>query len=199
MKPNYKTREEWLNAAADLLRPEFQKRAGIKLPKNIRIACGWTSAGRRGKRIGECWSRTSSADDTFEMFISPVLAEPVRVLGVTVHELTHAGVGLEAGHRHPFRKAAKAMLLEGKMKATTEGQPFKDAFAPILAKLGLYPHGVLSPGGSKGPKKQDARMLKCSCSGCGYIVRTTAKWLEVATPTCPDEACDNHGEAMDIE
>jgi hypothetical protein len=198
MKAKYETREEWLNAAIDLLRPEFQKRAGIKLPKNLRISCGFTSAGRRGKRIGECWSASSTTDEVHEMYISPVLDEPVRVLGVTVHECTHAGVGLEHGHKAPFRKAAKAMLLEGKMKATTEGEPFKKEFAGILAKLGEYPHGKLRTGTSSGPKKQATRLLKVHCPSCGYTTRITQKWIEVGVPLCPNEDCEQHGSEMEV-
>lgn len=198
MKAKYDTREEWLNAAIDLLRPEFQKRAGVKLPKNVRISCGFTSAGSRGRRIGECWSTSASADDTFEMFITPKLDDPVRVLGVTVHECVHAGVGLEAKHGPVFKKAATAMLLEGKMKATTEGEKFKAEFAPILAKLGEYPHAALRDGRSSGPKKQSTRLLKVHCPGCGYTTRITQKWIDVAVPTCPNEDCDNHGNEMEV-
>ena len=35
-------------------------------------------------------------------------------------------------------------------------------------------------------KKQTTRLIKVFCPdpGCGYTVRTTAKWLAVGTPTC---------------
>lgn len=36
-----------------------------------------------------------------------------------------------------------------------------------------------------GVAKQSTRMLKVECGSCGYTLRTTAKWLEVGTPTCP--------------
>ena len=45
-----------------------------------------------------------------------------------------------------------------------------------------------------GPKKQTTRMLKCVCSECGYVARTTAKWLEtVGAPLC---ACNS--EQMEV-
>jgi hypothetical protein len=34
-------------------------------------------------------------------------------------------------------------------------------------------------------KKQSTRMVKCECPDCGYIVRTTRKWLEEGAPICP--------------
>jgi hypothetical protein len=34
-------------------------------------------------------------------------------------------------------------------------------------------------------KKQSTRLLKASCSKCGYVVRVTAKWLKAAgAPYC---------------
>lgn len=45
------------------------------------------------------------------------------------------------------------------------------------------------------PKKKDhARMLKCECPKCGYIARTSRRWIrDVGTPCCPDHGsmiCD---------
>lgn len=200
MKAKYETREQWLGAAVDLLRPVFKARANVALPKDWRIACGFPYASRGAKAIGQCWAKTSSADGHWEMFISPVLANPVRVLGVTVHELCHAGVGVKHGHDKVFGAAARAMLLEGKLTATTEGKPFEEEIAkPILAKLGKYPHGALKPSGlSTGPKKQGTRLVKCQCKACECTVRTTAKWLGLGVPTCFNEGCDLNGEPMEV-
>lgn len=191
------TREQWLNAAVELLRPIFKARGKIDLPKKIRISCGWTSAGGRGKRIGECWSKTASGDGTIEMFISPKLDDEMRVLGVTVHECVHAGVGLDKKHGPIFKAGATAMLLEGKMKATTEGDAFKKEIGrPVLKALGEYPHAELSGGLSSGPGKQDTRLLKVYCPVCDYKARITKKWIEVGIPACPNEECEQHGEEM---
>lgn len=48
--------------------------------------------------------------------------------------------------------------------------------------------------GEEAPKKQTTRMLKCECPQCGYTVRTTRKWLDVAVPVCPV-----HGHEMELE
>ena len=72
--------------------------------------------------------------------ISLVLSDPMRVAGVLAHELVHATVGTQHGHKGPFTKLAKAIGLEGKMTATTEGDAFKQAVAPILEAVGPYPH-----------------------------------------------------------
>jgi hypothetical protein len=199
MKSKYDTREEWLNAAVDLLRPIFKTRASVTLPKNVRISCGWTSTGSRGRSIGECWSQNSSADGQIEMFISPKLDDALDVLEVTTHECVHAGVGLEAKHGKVFKKAAHAMGLTGKMKSPIWSDAGKvDIAEALFAKLGEYPHGALSNGLSSGPKKQATRLLKVWCPSCGYTTRITQKWIEVGLPQCPNEDCERHGAEMEV-
>jgi hypothetical protein len=56
-------RESWLRAAAAELRPYFAT-VGYSLPDNIRFAIAFTSTGRKGKRLGECW-HSSTSDDRF--------------------------------------------------------------------------------------------------------------------------------------
>ena len=56
----------------------------------------------------------------------------------------------------------------------------------ILTELGEYPHAALSPLATSSTPKQGTRMLKLECVTTGYIVRTTAKWLdEYGVPICP--------------
>lgn len=33
--------------------------------------------------------------------------------------------------------------------------------------------------------RQHCRMLKVRCPTCGYVVRTTRKWLGIGAPICP--------------
>ena len=189
-----KTREEWLNEVARQMSPWFDN-LGKSLPR-YRLAIGFPSTGNRGKRIGECWSADCSADSTHEILIRPDLDDPVEVAAVLAHELIHAAVGLECGHKRPFAKVAKAIGLEGKMTATVPGEAFKQAVTPILANVGPLPHARLASGQSSGPKKQNARLLKAECchDDCGYTVRVTRKWVtEVGAPHCP-----KHG-AMEVE
>ena len=82
--------------------------------------------------------------------------------------------------------------LVGPMRATTPGDAFLVAVAPILADVGPLPLARLNTvGESTAPKKQKTRMLKCACATCGYTVRTARKWLELAgAPLCPIE---DHG------
>lgn len=187
----YKTREQWLNAAVDLMRPLFKENFN-PIPKKVRVTCGWPSKSAlaaKSRRIGECWSPSASGDKVTEMFISPYLhdvANPgLGVLETLVHEAVHAAVGVEHGHKAPFGKMARAIGLEGKLTSTHAGETLMKQIKAWAKKLGQYPHAKLDY--TKGPrKKQGTRLIKCECSECGYTVRTTKKWLvEVGAPICP--------------
>jgi hypothetical protein len=85
--------------------------------------------------------------------------------------------------REGFRGKATAIGLVGKMTATTVGEELLPKLTAIAERLGDYPHSVLKPSGKE--KVQTTRMLKLECPEDGYIVRTTAKWLDVGYPSCP--------------
>src|SRR5712675_1908702 len=97
----HETREAWLNYVAASMAGLFQHLAA-PLPAKLRIAIGFTSSGRRSKRIGECWDNQCSEDGYFEIFIRPDLGEskglmPMQVAAILGHELVHAAVGIPAG------------------------------------------------------------------------------------------------------
>jgi hypothetical protein len=181
-------REDWLSAAVSELRPFFDA-VGAPLPANVRVTCGFPSNAKRSGAIGECWADTASADKTFEVLISPVLDDPLRVFDVLVHELCHATAGA-MNHGINFQKLASAMLLVpavSSFKATVQAPSFMQAYAPILEGLGAYPHAPLD---LSVRKTQGTRMLKAYCPSCGYTIRLTAKWAydahgDVCLPTCP--------------
>lgn len=98
-------REAWLRQAVDELRAHFQ-RSGFDLPKNIRLAIGFTSTGRRSRRKGECWHHEKSDDGHYEIFIRADLADPVQVLLVLVKELVHTLLPPDTKHGKAFRDAS---------------------------------------------------------------------------------------------
>jgi hypothetical protein len=79
---------------------------------------------------------------THEILISPVVDDVFRVLGILVHELAHASTDGD-GHKGRFPALVKALSLEGKPTATTEGAKFKAEYLPLLEDLGVYPHAKL--------------------------------------------------------
>ena len=195
------TREQWLLGGIAALRLVFRD-CGHSIPTNVRVTCGWPSKSalaRKKQRIGECWADTMSAGGQFEIFISPALADPARVLDTLAHELVHATVGLDKKHGKVFKHCATDIGLEGKMTSTHAGEKLATRLNAIANELGAYPHDELKPTATNGEKKQTARMIKCECACCGYVARTTAKWLEHGAPLCPDDTCDNYQEPMGIE
>ena len=50
----------------------------------------------------------------------------------------------------------------------------------------------------KEKKKQTTRMVKCFCSSCNYILRTSKYNIEKAIPVCPLEACNKYLSKMNV-
>ncbi len=145
------TREGWLVDAISHLDTEFFAGRGHKVPAKIQVACGWPKASRRA--IGQCWSPKASADETTQMYISPTEAAPVKVLDILLHEMIHAVVGCEHGHKGPFRDMAKGFGFAGKMTSTyaEEGSALEALLVTISEELGPYPHAAMT-------KKDSARV-----------------------------------------
>lgn len=174
-------REAWLTRAAEALIERF----GVPPRGPWRVTCSWPSkrvGATGGQVLGQCFSPGASRDGTIEIIVSITLDDPLEILNVVAHELGHAHLEEGVGHRAPFARLMKAMGLEGKPTATVVGPAFAEAVAPILEALGPYPHASLDV---TRRKKQSTRMKKAFCPACGYTVRLTRKWIEVAVPRCP--------------
>lgn len=190
-----KYREEWLDTALrTFIVPLFEEN-GYKVPKKLRVTCGWPAKGGLAKKkrtIGQAWSYTVSKDGTGEIFISPVLADPCRVLGVLIHEVIHHVVGLEHGHKKPFVDCMNAVGLTGKPTATEESEGLVKVLKQWIKELGKYPHAELDP--STLPK-QSTRLLLLECE-CGLKIRVSQKWIdEYGTEwTCPCDGTLVHQE-----
>lgn len=198
--PKYKTREEWLIAAAHACERLFEAK-GRKVPP-IRVSTGWPSKkplSAESRSVGECWAAECSEDGVTQIFISPWLKAPVEgdsgVLPVLVHEMAHAVVGVEHGHKKPFKECAQSVGLVGRMTESHAGEELLEVLNGIVEDLGPYPHSRLDKTKS-GKKSQGTRMLKCVCVNdqCGFTVRMVQKWVdEVGVAHCP-----KHG-AMNLE
>lgn len=185
MTPAWTTREAWLCSFVEQVAPWYED-LGLTVP-DLRISVGFTSKGARSNRIGECWHGSAVADGLPALFIHPGLADAQAVAHVIVHEIIHACLGPDAKHGPKFKRPALALGLTGRMTATVAGPDLTERLRPVLDRLGPYPHGAITPRSgisSTGPK-QTTRMHKAECPQCGYLVRTTQKWLDIATPVCP--------------
>jgi hypothetical protein len=189
-------REDWLGAVMDELRPVF-KRACYPLPKNIRVTCGFPSTHARSalkRATGESWTSNASGDGTFEVLVSPVEAESVAAAAILAHELSHVAAGHKCGHRGPFVTCIRAVGLVDKPTATHAGEAFKQFMQGVIVLYGEYPHAPLNVVPLR--KVQGTRLLRCRCPACGYTVRVTAKWLDLAgPPICPNFSGHNGWKA----
>lgn len=184
------TREAWLQDGAERM-AEWFKAPGINPVPPIRVSCAW--AKRASKRsIGWCWQTSVSADGVNELQVSPELDDPVKVLGVLLHEMIHASDNCASSHKGYFRTTALALGLTGKMTATTVGEELYPKLEALAAELGPYPHAALRPVAQGRVGGQTTRMIKVICPRDGYTLRTTRKWIDLGLPSCP---C---GEQMEL-
>lgn len=181
------TREQWLHAAADALRPLFDNIENARLPKHFDISVGFPGGGSARRRIGECWSKSASAAGRHQVFISPVLGEPEQVLSTLLHEMIHVADDNKSGHKGEFRRIAKALGFEAPMTSTPAGDELKATLKAIAKTLktehGAYPHKALTIGASKGIKNWH----KVYCSDCGWYCRMNSKHFDegLGAPKCP--------------
>lgn len=175
------TREAWLQSLVAELRPRYEG----ELPETVHVSVGFTSKGKRSKRIGECWRGECSADKAPQIFIHPALGDPVEVAETVVHELIHA-CRPDAKHGAGFRSVALRLGLTGRMTATVAGRELTTELQQLVERLGPYPHPQLVSGTSSAGPKQSTRMRKIECPTCGYTARTSQKWLDVGLPSCPE-------------
>ena len=185
------TREQWLEAAAsDILaryREVFETHfgdLGIEHLRNVKVSTGFPSRGGLTKVIGECWKSKAAEDEvTHHVFINPRLTDVVEVVATLAHEMVHAADDGEHKHKGLFLKAVRDLGLEGKATATVAGAAFAEYARGIDARIGSYPHVGLVPVMQQ--KKQSTRMLKLEADCCGYVARTTQKWIDIGLPSCP--------------
>lgn len=142
------TREEWLHAAIDALRPKFEE-IGFPLPEKVHVSVGFGYGAKRESAIvlGQCWSTGASEDGVNHIFISPEIKSALQVLETLTHELVHAADNCKSGHRGDFAKHAKKLGLTGRMTATYAGNALAEELRELVKGIGSYPHAALLPTG----------------------------------------------------
>lgn len=189
-------REEWLTRTAEEFGwPLILGASDVaKRPDVYRVALGWPSRGRGARgSLGECWHSTMSADNAREIFISPKLAAggEAGAVATLLHEQCHAALPDGVGHKGAFPKLVTAIGLEGKPTATVAGAALLKLIEAWIKNIGPYPHAPLTPDQKRGAV--GSRLIKCECTHCGFVFRTTYKWLQATGGQiqCPDPSCSN--------
>ena len=204
---NRMSREEWLHALAAKIIPHIEAITGEPFPR-FRASCSWPARGglkKVGTVLGQCWQPIASSDATWEIFISPLVDDSREVARILAHELCHAAAP-GAGHGRGFAKVAGPLGFTSPWTSTPATEAFWAMVDPMIAALPPYGHGHMTPfifrteGKRQGkgldgpdaprpegaPKPQRNRQMKCECETCGYIARTSRKWIEEAgAPHCP--------------
>jgi len=175
------TREQWLERAVEALRPT------LIFDGTPRVSVGFPSSGGLSKKgssktIGQHWSGECAVDGRAQVYISPLLAEPVEVLAVLLHELIHFKLP-KAKHGRAFKREMEHVNLEGKATATVAGAQLAAVLQRKAGELGPYPHAALNP--ATAAKKQGTRLLKACCPGCEATVRITRQWAGENGETLP--------------
>lgn len=186
-----KNREEWLQQLVELLRPFFKEQTGKDLPAKIHVSCGWPSKKAmvmKKRAVGQCFPKRMSKGEFNEIFISPVVTEPVEVGAILLHELVHAADDCLNGHKGPFVALAKASGLTRPWTSSVPGDGLQSVLQGLTSQLGPYPHSCLDKTVfDEIMKKQSTRLIKviCPVSDCGVVVRMTRKYIdEDLLPTC---------------
>ena len=102
--------------------------------------------------------------------------ESARVADVLLHEMIHS-CARHHGHSGAFKHLATTLGLTGKMTATVATEDLRvKIWDDVVSVLGRYPHKEvhLTPRGKRG---KGSRLIKCTCVGCGFNMRTTRKWI----------------------
>jgi hypothetical protein len=177
------TRESWLLAAVDLLRPLFLARKHV-IPAGVMVSCGFASMGTRSHHVGQCWSTSSSTNGLNQIFISPALHDPVEVLDTLAHELVHAVDDCRNRHGKEFKAVALSLGMKGPMRSSGAGPELRAKLGEIAAVLGPYPHGKLNVAHRKPRSRKPAR---AQCDACGFQVPMYRRFLAYGAPICPKD------------
>lgn len=140
----HKYAEVWLNEAVELMRPRFAA-AGYEIPP-VHLSVGFTVYGYRVKTkrliLGTCSSRKMDKDGINQIFITPVLDEPMTVLVTLAHELVHAIDDCQHGHGPVFQKISKDLkLTDCRAVNLFDFRETVREYQLMLDQLGRYPRG----------------------------------------------------------
>jgi len=198
MIKRYATREEWLNAAIELIRVDYLTQVGIILP-DMKVSMGWGPGVHPTATIGVCTQPESAEDGVAQLYVNPIKSDPKDILHILFHEVVHA-YNWSAAHGPEFKKLTEQAGLVGKVTEQVPGDDLKKTIAEMAEDLGEFPHSAIkvveyqTPTGrtkarpAAAKPAQTTRMLKVLCPDCGMISRTSDKWLRLLQ--------EKHGEGL---
>lgn len=178
-------REDWLVAAGDYLMNDILDDACAAHDLNrppVKYSISFAPNTRTGsKTMACCSSRAASTGGYNEIFISPELdgAKSIDVLGVLLHELIHAYLDNQDGHRGRFAKIAHSVGFQTPLTQFHPSDDLIELMSSYIDILGNIPHAALNYGDIR--KKQKGRhiLVECTTEGCEFKFRTSRKQIDM--------------------
>ena len=138
----HKYAEVWLAEAVELLRPMFNE-CGYEIPP-VHVSVGFSTFGynpsAKKRVIAVCHAKSMTRDGINEIYITPLVYEPVNVLGLLVHELIHAVDDCRSGHGKTFQEMSLALKCSDNLKVPLSvWREALDRHKKIADQLGRYP------------------------------------------------------------
>jgi len=194
------TREGWLQEAMNHprlgLAPWIKERTGLVIAHTVGFSlfdekarpAGSKSAGKIGLCLPRLWSEGEWSEIRISSGIGPEdVLSPYGVLATELHELVHAVLPAGVKHGKPFRDAALACQLTGKMTSTyATDELLGGRLKRLSEELGPYPHAIVKPA----KPIQRGRQIKvvCACTP-EHVARMSRTQYETAPWSCSD--CDS--------
>ena len=204
------TRAEWLERVcgrAMATRPDIYAKVDLDL---VDFDTAYTSQGKRSGLYGEAFANEPEGGGKAQIIMSGVHTDPFEIAVTVCHELLHIECG-DVGHGGTFRTKSLALGVDDPKYWADQSDEFKAWIEDLISDAGPMPIRPSLPGGkpkvartklpkpdateseepegiSSAPPKQSTRMLKLECGECGFICRTTAKWVRDVM-RCPYPEC----------
>lgn len=173
-------REAWLRVAYEVLRRELLPEA----PKSVAVTWGFPSrnaTSRRKRTIGQCFGGNAvrgEIEGGRAILVSPVIQGPLEIMATLLHEMIHAALPVDVGHRAPFSRLCKRVGLVKPWTATTPSPELKAKLESYIKKLEPWPMGHLHI-----VPREKGRQMKAECK-CGRILRCARKTFEAGAILC---------------
>ena len=170
-------REQWLNNAMSAFALIVNGNSSNQLPMDkIKVSCSLTTG--RKKKPSETINAKNSADGTWNILISPTIADPIEVSKQLAIQLVNIAT---ADTNTDFLRICNALAFENTIPDTQ----FAITFGELIAELGDYPHAEVS---LPETTKQSTRLISASCPKCGMKIWLTQKWIKQGLPICSIDA-----------
>jgi len=195
-------REDWMQQIGDailddILMPHAEK-LDLDRPQ-VGYMTSFPPAVRKPEAVlGFCMSRDCSTDRVNRVSLNPGIDDSLKAAAVLTHELIHAILDNQDGHKLRFAKIAKAVGFAVPLDQFNPTPALFDALQPYIDFLGPIPTDAVLLPSYRAKPKQKSRQIKCECSACGFTFRAPMKQLIKLHAESPCPVCEEI-DTLEIE